>query len=249
VHRPPQFVCEAKPHALPLRPRGFAIAGLIAMHQVLDSNLVSARETGAVGAAIMMRHRRMPVLIAVVNVGTAVIFGVAPRTLNTIVKPSALYFAQLRRRRFPSRRRPLVSRRWRPLCNHARRAQSRNSHCSSQNQRSVFLHRFLPGMIHADASRSPVRCAAPHSRCSRRFPQSSWRRATLLPRWRTTAKAGAGSRAAHRAGLCHSVGYMNRPLIGGTHFHRKESRSAIIAWSAASRRIKPDRGESRSRIA
>jgi len=58
-------------------------------HQVVHANLVAATKTIAISFALLWRQMRMPVLIAVVDVGSPVIVEVLARAFNAILEPMA----------------------------------------------------------------------------------------------------------------------------------------------------------------
>jgi hypothetical protein len=75
---------------------------------VVDSHLVSTLKALPISLAIPIRHMRMPKLIAVVHIRTAMIVVVLTRPFNTIVKSVAMYFVELRRRSIPIVRLPVT---------------------------------------------------------------------------------------------------------------------------------------------
>ena len=60
-------------------------------HQVLHTNLVSARKALAVSTPILTRNFRVTILVPIVDVETAVIAKVPPSPLYSIVKATARY--------------------------------------------------------------------------------------------------------------------------------------------------------------
>ena len=61
------------------------------MHQVLDSNLIAAPEGRAIGFAVTVRNRRMPILVTVFHGRRTMIFIVLTRTLDAVMEALSLH--------------------------------------------------------------------------------------------------------------------------------------------------------------
>lgn len=70
--------------------------------QVLDTLLIAAPESLAISPALILRHTRVAILIAIVYVGLAMIVEVLVCALDSIVKSLALNFLVPRGRHIPS---------------------------------------------------------------------------------------------------------------------------------------------------
>jgi hypothetical protein len=71
------------------------------------SPLIAAPESFPISVAHFRRNRRMPKLVAVIDIGPTVIVKVSPRAFHAIVKSATLYLVEFSWERIPlPRRRP-----------------------------------------------------------------------------------------------------------------------------------------------
>lgn len=107
-------------------------AAHVAVHEVLNADIVATTKCFPVGTAVPSGDVGMPVLVAIIYIRSAMVSVVFAGSFNTIVEAATLNFLILRRRRFPWLLRAIsivVSRRRWSLGNEGSRDERQRRYC------------------------------------------------------------------------------------------------------------------------